>query len=209
MPAKPLEQAVINAVMQALKEEDGTQGWVHHVNNLDECEQHARWRQLLTRVEVSADRLRITVNPTGARDQGSIKPEQDVEGERKPAHARVLEVPWLMIRLGGRTELQFKGASVQTTRHLHEGFVLAMARAFQWKDELVAGRVPTIKALAQREGVARSYVMRVLRLSFLAPDVIDVILNGWQPPGFTLEPFRRPIPLEWAAQRKVFGFPPL
>jgi hypothetical protein len=51
--------------------------------------------------------------------------------------------------------------------------------------------------------------MRVLRLSFLAPDVIDAILNGWQPRGFTLEPFRRPIPLEWAAQRKFFGFPPL
>ena len=84
-----------------------------------------------------------------------------------------------------------------------------MVRAFQWKEELLAGRVPTIKALAQREGLARSYVMRVLRLSFLAPDVIDAILNGWQPCGFTLEPFRRPIPLEWAAQRKLFGFPPL
>jgi len=109
----------------------------------------------------------------------------------------------------GRTEIQFKGVPAQTTSHPHEGFVLAMVRAFQWKDELVAGRVPTIKALAQREGLARSYVMRVLRLSFLAPDVIDAILNGWQPRGFTLEPFRRPIPLEWAAQRKFFGFPSL
>ena len=51
--------------------------------------------------------------------------------------------------------------------------------------------------------------MRVLRLSFLAPDLIDAILAWHQPPTFTLEPFRRPIPLEWAAQRKLFGFPPL
>ena len=114
-----------------------------------------------------------------------------------------------MTRRGGQTELLYKGAPAQTKRQPHEGLVLAMVRAFQWKDELVAGRVPTIKALAQREGLARSYVMRVLRLSFLAPDVIDAILNGWQPRGFTLEPFRRPIPLEWAAQRKFFGFPPL
>jgi DNA invertase Pin-like site-specific DNA recombinase len=209
VPADALEQAVINAVVEALKKEDGTQAWVNQVNNLDEHEQHAGWRPLLTRVEVSADRLRITLNPRGAVDQDSIKSEQDVEGKMKPAQARVLEVPWMMTRRGGRTELQIKGVPAQTKSQLDEGLVLAVGRALQWKDELVAGRVPTIKALAQREGLARSYVMRVLRLSFLAPDVIEAILNGWQPRGFTLEPFRRPIPLEWAAQRKVFGFPPL
>jgi site-specific DNA recombinase len=209
MPAEPLEQAVINAVMEALKEEDEAHAWVHHVNNLDGLEQQAKWRQLLTRVEVSAERLRITVNPSGAVDHDSIKADQDVNVERKQAQARVLEVPWMMIRRGGRTELQVQGAPVQPTGQPHEGFVLAMVRAWQWKDELVAGRVPTIKDLAQREGVARSYVMRVLRLSFLAPDLIDAILTGQQPPAFTLEPFRRPIPLEWAAQRKFFGFPPL
>jgi hypothetical protein len=49
--------------------------------------------------------------------------------------------------------------------------------------------------------------MRVLRLSFLAPDLIEAILNGWQPPELTLERFRRPIPLEWARQRQYFSFP--
>ena len=209
MPAEALEQAVINAVMQTLKEEDGMQAWVNQVNKLDEREQHARWRQLLTRVEVSADRLRITFHSTGAVDQDAIKLKQEIDCELKPAPVRVLEVPWMMSRRGGRTELQIKGAPAETKTQLDKGLVLAVGRAFQWKDELVAGRVPTIKALAQREGLARSYVMRVLRLSFLAPDVIDAILNGWQPRGFTLEPFRRPIPLEWAAQRKVFGFPPV
>jgi hypothetical protein len=209
MPAAALEQGVINAVMQALKVEDGTRAWVNQVNKLEELEQHARWRHLLMRVEVSANRLRITFHPPRAVDQDAIKPKQDVDGERKQAQVRILDVSWVMTRRGGRTELQFKGAPAQAQSAPHEGFVLATVRALQWKDELVAGRVPTIKALAKREGLARSYVMRVLRLSFLAPDVIDAILNGWQPRGFTLEPFRRTIPLEWAAQRKVFGFPPL
>ena len=84
-----------------------------------------------------------------------------------------------------------------------------MVRAFEWKEDLMAGRVSTMKALAQREGLARSYVMRVLRLSFLAPDLIEAILNGQQPPEFTLEPFRHPIPFEWNVQRKFFGFPSL
>jgi len=84
-----------------------------------------------------------------------------------------------------------------------------MVRAFEWKDDLMAGRVSTMKALALREELARSYVMRVLRLSFLAPDLIEAILNGQQPPELTLEPFRHPIPLEWTVQRKFFGFPSL
>jgi hypothetical protein len=73
---------------------------------------------------------------------------------------------------------------------------------------MLEGHVLTIKALAQREGLTRRYVMRVLRLSFLAPDIIEAILQGRQPAHFTLESFRRPIPLEWAAQRQYFGFPP-
>ena len=47
--------------------------------------------------------------------------------------------------------------------------------------------------------------MRVLRLSFLAPDLIEAILKGQQPSDLTLEPFRQQISLEWKAQRKFFG----
>jgi len=79
-------------------------------------------------------------------------------------------------------------------------------RALQWKEDLIEGRITTIKALAQRERLDRRYVMRVLRLSFLAPDLIEAILMGWQPPELPLERFRRPIPLEWELQRTYFGF---
>ncbi len=209
MPAEPLEQGVINAVMEALKKEEGAQPWVKHLKELNECEQQAEWRQLLTRVEVCADRLRVTCNLPVVTAHGLIKAEQDVEGEMKPVQDRMVEVPWTVTRRGGRTELQFNGALAQAKSQPHEGLVTAMIRAFEWKDDLMAGRVSTLKALAQREGLARSYVMRVLRLSFLAPDLIEAILNGHQPPEFTLEPFRHPIPLEWTLQRKFFGFPSL
>jgi hypothetical protein len=210
MPAEVLEKTVLNAVMQTLKEEDGTQAWVNQVNNLDKLDQHAEWRQFLKRVEVSADRLRITFHLLSVKDHGLHQPEQDqeVEGEWKNAQARVLEVPWVMRQRGGRTELQVKGTAAQTQSQPNEGLVAALVRALQWKDDLLEGRVSTMTALAQREGLSRRYVMRILRLSFLAPDLIEAILNGWQPPELTLERFRRPIPLEWARQRQYFGFPP-
>jgi len=208
MPAEPLEQAVINAVMEALKEEEDAQVWISHVKELNALDRHLVWQQLLTRVEVTADRLRITFNPTGVMDQDWVKPEQDADGERTEVHVRTLEVPWVMTWRGGRTELMLEGVSVRTNSQPQAGLVAAVVRALQWKDELLEGRVPTIQALAQREGLTRRYVMRVLRLSFLAPDLIEAILMGQQPPAFTLEPFRCSIPLDWAAQRKYFGFIP-
>jgi hypothetical protein len=207
MPAEPLEQAVINAVMEALKEDDDTQGWISHVKELNALDQHSVWQQLLTRVEVSADRLRITFNSTSGMAQAVGKPEQDVEGERTEVPVRTLEVPWVMTCRGGRTEVKLEGAPAQTKRQFNEGLVAAMVKALQWKDDLIEGRVTTIMALAQREQLDRRYVMRVLRLSFLAPDLIESILMGWQPPELTLERFRRPIPLEWALQRTYFSFP--
>jgi hypothetical protein len=165
------------------------------------------WQQLLTRVEVTADRLRITFNPTSGMDQDWVKPAQKADGERTEMHVRTLDVAWVMTWRGGRTELRLEGAPAQTKSQLNEGLVAAMAKALQWKDDLIEGRVTTIMALAQREQLDRRYVMRVLRLSFLAPDLIESILMGGQPPELTLERFRRPIPLEWALQRTYFSFP--
>lgn len=209
MPAEPLEQGVINAVLEALKEEEGVQAWVNHLKELNECEQQVEWRQHLTRVEVCADRLRVTFNLTDVTAHGLGNPEQDVEGEMKPAQDRHVEIPWSVNRRGGRTEFQFHGALAQAKSQPHEGLVTAVVLAFGWKEDLMGGRVSTVKALAQREGLARSYVMRILRLSFLAPDLIEAILNGQQPAELTLEPFRHPIPLEWTVQRKFFSLPPL
>jgi len=68
------------------------------------------------------------------------------------------------------------------------------------------GRVATITAIVQREGLTRRYVMRLVRLSFLALDIIEAILQGQQPAHFTLEPIRCPMPVDWVAQRRYFGF---
>ena len=203
---------MLHAVMEALKDEEGARVWIREVNEMTASEQHARWRQLITRVEVGRGQLRITVDPKRHDEQGTGQGDQSLMPVVKilrQGQGRVLEVPWAITRRGGRTELRLKGAPVRTPAQPHAGFVTAVGRAFQWKDELLAGKVSTIQALAHREGLTRRYVMRVLRLSFLAPDLIDAILAGQRPLAFTLEPFRRPIPLEWAVQRKFFGFPPV
>lgn len=207
LPAESLEQAVMQAVIEAEKDDQQEHTWGHDVMEGVAAEQCAACRHCLQRVDVGSDHLRITVVSLNAKKNDAIQAAVDVDHPTTSGPVRVLEVPWTMVRRGGRTELKLKGVPAHPKRQFHEGLIAAVVRALQWKDDVIEGRVTTIKALAQREQLDRRYVMRVLRLSFLSPDLIEAILLGWQPPELTLERFRRPIPLEWAIQRKYFSFP--
>ena len=61
--------------------------------------------------------------------------------------------------------------------------------------------------IAAAESVSTSYVTRVIYLSFLAPDIVDLIVRGEQPPELNLEHLMRlvPIPACWQEQRKLLG----
>jgi hypothetical protein len=65
---------------------------------------------------------------------------------------------------------------------------------------LKSGEFATIAELAEREGIAPSYMTRVLRLTLLAPDIVDAILDGKQGSEVTLARVLEPFPVAWAAQ---------
>jgi hypothetical protein len=66
---------------------------------------------------------------------------------------------------------------------------------------LESGEFVTIAELAEREGIAPSYMTRLMRLSLLAPSIVEAIVEGQQPPDTKLADFLEPFPLEWVAQR--------
>ena len=59
--------------------------------------------------------------------------------------------------------------------------VRALARAFRWRKMLDEGEYATLEELARAKGVNATYVSRILRLTLLAPDIVETILNGRQP----------------------------
>jgi hypothetical protein len=79
--------------------------------------------------------------------------------------------------------------------------VKALARAFRWKRMLESGEFATIAELAEREGVASSYMTRILRLTLLAPDIVEAILDGTQGLEVTVARTLELFPAEWAKQR--------
>ena len=76
----------------------------------------------------------------------------------------------------------------------------AVARALRWRRMLEAGRFATINELAAAEKINSTYVSRVLRLTLLAPDIVEAILDGRQPEGITLPGLMKPFPVEWERQ---------
>jgi hypothetical protein len=114
-----------------------------------------------------------------------------------------LHVPFRVAKRGGRKELQLP-EGVSQTRGTDNTLVKALARAFRWKRMLESGEFTAIAELAYREGIAPSYITRVLRLTLLAPDIVDAILDGKQGSELTLATALEPFPVEWDAQLAAF-----
>jgi hypothetical protein len=79
--------------------------------------------------------------------------------------------------------------------------VKALARAFRWRRMMEVGRSATINELAAAENINSSYVSRLLRLTLLAPGIVEAILDGRQPEGMTLPGLMEPFPVEWELQQ--------
>lgn len=110
-----------------------------------------------------------------------------------------LHVPFHIVKRGGRKEMQLPEGTVQAPR-MDNTLVKALARAFRWKRMLESGEFATIAELAEREGIAPSYMTRVLRLTLLAPDIIAAILDGQQGPEVALARLLEPFPTCWEDQ---------
>jgi hypothetical protein len=104
----------------------------------------------------------------------------------------------LVLTPGGTTN---RGPSAADTT-----LVKALARAFRWRRMMEAGRYGTINELAAAEKINSSYVSRVLRLTLLAPDIVETILDGRQPDGVALPRLMKPFPVEWGRQSPISAF---
>jgi hypothetical protein len=120
-----------------------------------------------------------------------------------------VRVPISIRKRGGRRLVLAPGGKNVTAapvrRHIDEAMVKAIGRAFRWREMLENGTHATIAEIAAAEKINESYVSRVLRLTLLAPDIVEVIVNGRQPAGLQLEDLLRRFPVGWKDQRDAVG----
>ena len=83
--------------------------------------------------------------------------------------------------------------------------IKSVARAHLWFDDLATGRAASLQAIAEREGITEGYVRRLLPLAFLAPHIVEAILEGRQPVDLTAARLTGDIelPLDWGEQQRL------
>jgi hypothetical protein len=114
-----------------------------------------------------------------------------------------LHIPFRIVKRGGRKEMQLP-PDATSGRRTDNTLIKGLARAFRWKRMLESGEFATLNELAEQEGIAPSYLTRVLRLTLLAPDIVEAILDGRQGPEMTLAKLPEPFALDWHEQRSSF-----
>jgi hypothetical protein len=93
------------------------------------------------------------------------------------------------------------GATWAPRPRVDNAMVKAVARAFRWRKQLDEGVHATLEDLAKAKGIGKTYVSHVLRLTLLAPEIVEPILDGRQPPELQLDDLLAGLPLEWDGER--------
>jgi hypothetical protein len=117
-------------------------------------------------------------------------------------------VPFAIRKRGGRklviTPDGTTGTPVQRSR-VDSALLKALARGFRWRKLLETGDFTTIEEIADAENINPSYVSRVLRLTLLAPEIVEAILAGRHPEGLTMAKAMQPFSPDWHVQKNTFA----
>jgi len=164
----------------------------------------ARVRAAINRVEAHADHVEIVLN-----DQ-HLGPMRRSAGETRPNGQRVVTVSAVLgRRKNGEAVFLNPSGEMMTPPRAHNSWPTAIARGFVWRQMLERGEVAHIEELARKVGFSSRYTGKVLRLSWLAPDIVEAILAGFRPTRIALrDVLEGNLPLSWADQRQLLGLKP-
>jgi site-specific DNA recombinase len=176
--ATEIDHAVSKAVTQHLG-----------VKETDELQNRALVRSHVQQVVIHIDCLKITIEPN-SEEQMEVFTVQWV----KPSATRKREI------LGSSD----KATTCPIRGKARSRLLRGIAQGRLWLDQLIAGQVEGITALAARQKVSEKTVRSTLSLAFLTPDIVQAAIDGKLPRGLGVTQMSD-LPMEWAAQRQQLG----
>jgi hypothetical protein len=120
----------------------------------------------------------------------------------------LVHIPMMLTKRQGRKQIILPVGSEMASvpRDITaDPLALAIAKGFRWQDLLDTGMYPTVRALAKAVKQDTAYVARTIRLTLLAPEIIEAIMAGQCPPNLTLKRLTREFSVVWEDQRRVWG----
>jgi hypothetical protein len=121
----------------------------------------------------------------------------------------VVSIPVSFLQRGGRKQIVVPAGTADwepRAARCENSLINGLAKAHRWRQLIETGKYTSAAELSRAEGINESYLCRVLRLTLLAPDIVEAILDGRQPRTLELQSLLKPLPANWTAQRKVLGF---
>jgi site-specific DNA recombinase len=177
-----------------------------HWPELPAARRRAVLAALVERIEVSLDQINIRLHPPrlGALLDVTPTPLQSMTDDE----IQTLSVPVCLRRAGREIRIVIDRTDPFAAAQPDARLIKLLIRARRFNATLAEGEGVPFAALAEREGVSRSYFTRLVRLSYLAPDITQAILDGRQPRDLTAEKLLKHsrLPLAWHDQRTALGF---
>jgi hypothetical protein len=157
---------------------------------------------LLSRVEVHEEQVRIFVSTAALHQLGGASSEAAALGPDLE-----LTIPARLARVGREVRLVVAPSNGGRTSRRDPGLIKLIVKAAAARAAIEAGGVGTSEEVATGQGHGRDYFAMLLRLSYLAPDIVAAILEGRQPASPTRQKLARlpALPIGWEAQRELLG----
>jgi hypothetical protein len=161
---------------------------------------------LIDRMDLSRERVRVEMRRSELlgrlREENGNPRTNDTDDT-----SVVIDLPVTFKRRGVETKIVIAGEE-NTASSPDPALINAVTSAHRWFADLKTGKTRSIKQLAERVGVDKGDVSRILPLAFLAPDIVEAILDGRHPVDLTAYRLKRihTLPYDWQAQRDLLGF---
>jgi hypothetical protein len=154
---------------------------------------------VVNRIELSPIRLRVILSAA------ALMPANPDAADAQEA-VLIRDVPLRIKRRGVEMRLIIEGLSA-VPRNADPVLLKEIRRAHRCFEALVSGQVRSVAELATVEGISDRYVSSLLPLAFLAPDIVEAIAAGRQPPELTAHRLIRTVdlPIAWTAQKQLLG----
>jgi len=175
-------------------------------SELSGTRQRAFLTTLIDRIDVGADQIDIHLRP--ARLAALLDVAATLLSGATDDEIQILSVSVRLRRAGRAIRMLIEGTDQFATAKPDARLVKLLIRARRFNATLLDSDGVLFAALAKREGVSPSYFTRLVRLSYLAPDITEAILDGRQPRDLTADKLlaHSRLPLTWREQRAVLGF---
>jgi DNA invertase Pin-like site-specific DNA recombinase len=164
-----------------------------------------RMRAVIQRVVLRAKTIEVEIDRAAVRVLLLGEEERSLafEGPNIPV---VLGISSQLYRTGHDLRMVITEEGIPQSGKRDIKLLRLIARGRRWYEQITSGEMPSLSEIARTERLSDAYAARIFAGALLAPDIVETILAGQQPITFTAYSLRVPPPLDWAEQRRKFGF---